>query len=131
MRSVVIISELSLHRDALKLTVKEATPFKVFLYCDLAKGIHKAIRLAPALVIIDRPHIRPIEFVSLFEHIDKDIKVVTIDWEWNKMVVYSRTAVLEANLDNLREAIEPINKNDAQKTREFGNAWLRKRPTSE
>lgn len=122
MRSVVIISELPLHRDALKSIVKEATPLKVFAYSDLARGTRRAIRLAPALVLIDNLDIRLKGFEPLFEHTDRDIKVAAIDWERNKMVVYSRTAVLEATLENLSEVIKSTEGNDAEKTRDVENA---------
>lgn len=130
MRSIAIISEFPLHRDALKATVKEVTPFKVFVYADLARGIRRAIRLAPALVLIDNPDIRPRDFEPFFEHTDRCIKVVAIDWERNKMVVYSRTAVLEATLENLSEVTKSTKGNDAQKTHDVENARLHKRPTN-
>ena len=113
MRSIVIISELPLHRDALKSIVKEESPLKVFVYSDLARGIRRAIRLAPGLVLIDNPDIRPIGIKPLFEHTDRDIKVAVIDWERNKMVIYSSTAVLEATLENIREVIKSTKGNDA------------------
>ena len=131
MRSIVIISELPLHGDALKAMVKETTPLKVFVYADLARGIRRAIRLDPALILIDNPHIRPRELELFFEHTDRDIKVVVIDWEGNKMVVYSRTAVLEATLENLSEVIKSTKGNDAENTRDVENARLHKRPTNE
>ena len=117
----MIISELPLRRDAFKATVKETTPLKVFAYSDLARGIRRAIGLAPALVLIDNPHIRPREFVPVFEYADRDIKVVVIDWEGNKMVVYSRTAALDATLQNLNEVVKSTKGNDVEKTHDIGD----------
>lgn len=110
----MIISEFPLHRDALKAVVKETAPLKVFVYADLARGIRRAIRLAPAVTLIDNPQIGSKEIEPFFEHTDRNIKVVVIDWEGNKMVVYSRTAALEATMENLSEVIKPTKGNDTQ-----------------
>lgn len=125
-RSIVIISEFPLRREALKSIAREATSLKVFVCSDLARGIRRAIRLSPALVIIDNSDIRPREFEPVFEHTDRDIKVVAIDWEQNKMVVYSRTAVLEATLESIGQVIKSIKWDDPQQARNLENTRLHK-----
>lgn len=131
MRSIVIISEFPMHRDALKSIVKELTPLKVFVCSDLACGVRRAVQFAPSLVLVDNSQIRPREIERFWQHADRYIKVVLIDWEENKMVVYSRTALFEATLQNLNDVIKSAIGSDLSETSNTGNARLRKGITKE
>ena len=108
LRPIVIISKVPLHCEALKSIAKEVTPSRVFIYSDLARGINRAIQLAPALLFIEDHHVGPKEFESFFEHNGRDTKVVVIDWDDNKMAIYSRTAMFEATMENLSQVMKSI-----------------------
>lgn len=114
MRSIVIISELPLHREALKSIARELTLLKILVYPELTRAVRRAIRFAPVLIIIDNPHIRFTELEPFFEHTHRDIKIVTIDWDQGKMMIYSRTGLLEATLQSLTEIVKLTQRNDAQ-----------------
>ena len=126
LRPIVIISKVPLYCEALKSIVKEVTPSRVFIYSDLARGINKAIQIAPALIFIEDQYVSPKEFEPLFEHTDRDTKVVVIDWDENKMAIYSRTAVSEATMENLSQVIKSIKWDDPQQARNAENARLHK-----
>ena len=119
MRPVVIISEFPLHCEALKAMVKEVVPFRVVVYSDLASGIPRAIRRNPALVLIDSPYLSPRELEPFFEHSDEDIKLVAINMDRNKMVVYSRSSVLDATMDSLGEIMKSIEDNVSKRYTKF------------
>lgn len=105
MQLALVISNQPLHRDGLRLIVQQATSMTVTTAPNTSSGVRLATRFKPAVIVIDAKQIDAAVPLPLLERADSDVTVVAIDWEADRMVIYSRSAVLPATLDNLFEAL--------------------------
>jgi len=89
----------------LKLIIEEAISAVVTTAPDGVGAARLMAEFTPSVIVIDRPDTAAVDLNFFFQHEDYPVKVVAIGWNDDKIVVYSRSTVQPATIQNLIKVI--------------------------